>query len=445
MGRPRPVRPVKVAIVAAAVSLALPMLAASDAFTISNPNWFINLTAFGYADIAADVQGSRTDPQYFREYLSGEWGAAIGYQGAPGVEWFEPSFVFPDWTTNSTFAVTTPFGFQDRDGNRAPDVNADGFNIYTSTIANATFSVTQTYEFLNTGIGIAQGAHPRAAADPGANITGDQYVLKQIYSITNRSSNPVRGVQLYQFLHGLHSNSAVVDDNDYNEPSQCLGVKCSDYRFDVTMSGTARAFVDLDRPFQDVEGQPTRATDATDLFGFVPQIDDAFLQSLLRKSEAEIDAAFKSVGVVAPPQLISGIARSDEYVRNNDAISFHSNDAPIGAGGAAAPFGWEVGRYGVFGTDSHAVGKPGTGVHLSIERGSLDGTDRFAPGNKWVSGAQVFSLGDLNPGATVVFDVLLSVSTSQAVTRAPGVASIARLPLLAPARSGAALFRRDLR
>ena len=135
--------------------------AASDAFKISNPNWFIVLSAFGYADIAADVPGARSDPRYFREYLSGEWGAAIGYQGAP-VEWFEPMFVFPDWNTNSTFTITTPFSFQDRNGDRAPDFNADGFNIYTSTIANAVFSVTQTFEFLNTGIGIAQGVHPRS-------------------------------------------------------------------------------------------------------------------------------------------------------------------------------------------------------------------------------------------------------------------------------------------
>ncbi|MEI7898872.1 MAG: hypothetical protein WCK89_01370 [bacterium] len=37
-----------------------------------------------------------------REYLSGEWGAAIGYEvaGKPAVppQWLEPHFSYPDWT-----------------------------------------------------------------------------------------------------------------------------------------------------------------------------------------------------------------------------------------------------------------------------------------------------------------------------------------------------------
>ena len=120
-------------VAAAAVYLSVTTLAASDAFRISNPNWFINLTSFDYADIAADIPGGRSDPQYFREYLSGEWGAAIGYQGTRAVEWFEPNFVFPDWTTNSTFVVTSPFNFRDRNGDRVPDFNADGFTSSTSS------------------------------------------------------------------------------------------------------------------------------------------------------------------------------------------------------------------------------------------------------------------------------------------------------------------------
>jgi hypothetical protein len=43
-----------------------------------------------------------------------------------------------------------------------------------------------------------------------------------------------------------------------------------------------------------------------------------------------------------------------------------------------------------------------------------------------VSGAQVFSLGDLNPGGTVTFDVLLSVGTDQAIVARPAGAAAAR-------------------
>ena len=423
--RPGPVRIAGAVLVAAGLGYALPIAAASDAFTIANPNWSINLTSFGYADVAADVEGGRSNPHYFREYLSGEWGAAIGYQGAPAVEWLEREFVFPDWPTNSTFQVTSPFNFLDRDNNRTPDFNADGQNIYTSTIANSTFSIMQTYEFLNAGVGIAQNVRARSESGPPANLPSDQYVLKQTYNITNRSANPIRGLLLYQFLHGLRSTKAVFGDSDHGEPSQCLGVRCSDYRFDVTMTGTARAFVDRDRPFQDVQGEPTRATDVSRIFGFVPQIDDNFLQSLLGKSVSEINAAFQAVRVTIPPQLADDIARSDEYVRNHDVTTFHSNDPPLGINGSA-PLGWEVGRYGVSPTDSHVTGKPGTGVHLSVEAGRLNGIDTFSPEQPWVSGAQVFSLGDLNPGATVTFDVLLSVGTDQAVVARPAGAAAAR-------------------
>jgi hypothetical protein len=182
-----------------------------------------------------------------------------------------------------------------------------------------------------------------------------------------------------------------------------------------------RAFVDLDRPFEDTEGQPTRATDVSHVFGFVPAIDDAFLRSLLKKDEAAVDAAFRGVGVIAPPEMISGIARSEIYVHNADIVSLHSNDAPIGSAGDA-PSGWEVGRYGVSPADSHAVGKPSSGVHLSVEGGTLNGQDSFSPGNKWVSGAQAFALGDLNPNATATFDVLLSVNTVQTVFDTPAAA-----------------------
>ena len=438
------------ASVAAVLSLAMPIVAESDAFRIANPEWFINMTAFGYADVAADVPGARSDPQYFREYLSGEWAAAIGYQDGDRsqVEWLEPDFVFPDWETNSSFEIASPFGFQDANNDRVPDFNADGMNIYTSRIENARFSVTQTFEFLNAGVGIAQGRHPRTADDPGSNVTSSQYVLKQTYRVMNRTNDPIRGVRLYQLLHGLHSTAAVFDDNNYDEPSTCGGVKCSEYRYDVSMTAHVRAFVDVDRPFVDVEGEPARATDVSDLFGFVPSINDAFLRSLLGKDAAAIEEAFRAIRVIPDADTINAIARSELYVRNIDIVSFHSDNAPIridapkDAVEADGPFGWEIGRYGMHGTDNHIEGKPSTGVHLSIENAKLNGREVFRPAEKWVSGAQVFALGDLNPDATAVFDVLLSISTAQEVTEAPGRAGATRNPAPGDPSGRAILFRR---
>jgi hypothetical protein len=189
------------------------------------------------------------------------------------------------------------------------------------------------------------------------------------------------------------------------------------------MWATVRAFVDLDRPFDDVEGEPPRAFMVNTLHGLVPEIDDAFLQGLLGKDEAGINAAFLAINLSLDPDSVAAIARSELYVHNVDVTAFHSNDAPIGANGVEPPFGWEVGRYGVRGIDNHAIGKPSTGVHLSIEAQTLNGLDAFAPGDEWVSGAQAFALGDLNPGATATFDVLFSLNTAQSVTEKPTIVS----------------------
>ena len=61
-----------------------------------------------------------------------------------------------------------------------------------------------------------------------------------------------------------------------------------------------------------------------------------------------------------------------------------------------------LGTYGIEGNglDDHSIGKPSDGVHLSIENNWLtppystrEGTDEFAPAQRWVAGAQRWNLG----------------------------------------------------
>jgi hypothetical protein len=88
-----------------------------------------------------------------------------------------------------------------------------------------------------------------------------------------------------------------------------------------------------------------------------------------------------------------------------DLVAFHSS---------LEPTAWEVGFFGQETIDDHAWGKPSVGVHLSVENNSLNGTDFFdppPPNELWVSGAQRYNLGALLPGASVTFDVLLSIRT----------------------------------
>jgi hypothetical protein len=99
--------------------------------------------------------------------------------------------------------------------------------------------------------------------------------------------------------------------------------------------------------------------------------------------------------------------RTGVIVRHNDMLGFHDNHTPSA---------WEEGYFGKKGVDSHSVGKPGVGVHLSVEANALDNTDLFSPPEtRWVSGAQRKDLGDLAPGESVTNCVLLSIATSNSV------------------------------
>ncbi|MEO6742054.1 MAG: hypothetical protein ABIP20_17560, partial [Chthoniobacteraceae bacterium] len=102
-----------------------------------------------------------------------------------------------------------------------------------------------------------------------------------------------------------------------------------------------------------------------------------------------------------------------------DYIAFHSKIAPTA---------FEIGHYGIDdGTDNHSVGKPSDGVHLSIESNwqtapfsTRQGTDSFAPANRWVAGGQRWAIGNLAAGQSANFDILLSLLTGTKVTTTAG-------------------------
>jgi hypothetical protein len=176
--------------------LGAPHIVAAQSLTLANPHWSITLTDFGYADFLLD----NTPSFEGREYLSGEWGAAVGYQvsGGPAVtaQWMEPNFVYPDWTTNSTFAVVTPL--------TQTALNADTLPIAQSVIANAHLEITQRFEMLDTVVGTPMGTTPASAAGAGTFNHSNRYVLKQTYTVKNIAGAPISNLQLFQLLHGIN-------------------------------------------------------------------------------------------------------------------------------------------------------------------------------------------------------------------------------------------------
>lgn len=208
-------------IILAALLLARPVAFAQNAVTVANPNWNITLTDFGYADFLLD----NTPGFEGREYLSGEWGAAVAYQiggTTHGPKWFEPNFIFPDWVTNSDFTVTTPIALT--------GLNADGLPIAQSVISNSHLQITLRFEMLDTVTGTPMGAKPASATGAAAFLNSNRYVMKQTATIKNVSGSSITGLQFFQFLHGLSSQRGLYDNRLH-------AGSLSEFQHDTTLAG----------------------------------------------------------------------------------------------------------------------------------------------------------------------------------------------------------------
>lgn len=196
--------------------------ARGQSLTLVNPNWEINLTDAGYSDYLGDL----TPGFEGREYLSGEWAAAVSYSvdgNTVAPTWLEPNFIYPDWTTNSNFSVVQ--------GIAETGVNADGLPIAESIIENGDLRITLRFEMIDTITGTPMGTVKKSAGGSGASVRSNRYVLKQTYAIENIGEQTISDLQLFQFLHGLNSLAGVYDDRSYAGPM-------AEYRYDTTLNGT---------------------------------------------------------------------------------------------------------------------------------------------------------------------------------------------------------------
>ncbi len=326
-----------VCLAAATLLLSSRPATAQNWLTLANPHWNITLTDAGYSDFLLD----NTPGFEGREYLSGEWGAAVGYQLAGGATvsplWLEKNFSFPDWVTDSDFGVKSSI--------IQTGLNADNLPIAQSVLTNGALEITLRHEMLDTVVGTPMGATRASAGGAGNSILSSRYVLKQTCTIKNISGGALANVQFFQFLHGMNSQRGVYDNRNYSGTF-------SNFQYDVTLAGV----------------DPWAAG--------------------TNSSSAGLE----------------------------DYIGFHAS---------VAPSAFEIGHYGIEGNglDDHCIGKPSDGVHLSIENNWLtapystrQGTDEFAPVERWVSGAQRWNLGALAAGQSVSLDVILSLRTGTMVT-----------------------------
>ncbi len=207
----------------------------SNLIYLQNPHWEMMMTDYGYSDYLGDL----TPGFEGREYLSGEWGAAVSYQvGATVVAptWLEPQFIYPDWATNSTFTPVTPISVT---GQKFGGLDA----IAASTVSNGTLTIGLAFEMVDTVIGMKMGTEPQSAP-AGAAIDSNRYVLKQTYTITNDSAETITNLSLFQFLHALNGVSSVYDDRNYGGPYSAFLHDTTQVAVDPTYSGSGSTFRD---------------------------------------------------------------------------------------------------------------------------------------------------------------------------------------------------------
>ncbi len=198
-----------------------PASSTGGTLTLTNPNWNITLTDFGCSDFLLD----NTPGFVGREYLSGEWGSAVAYQRNGQTQtptWLDPNFLYPDWQTNSNFHVVT--------GIHLAGSNLDGLPIAESVIANNDLEITLRFEMVDTVVGTPMGVTPASAANAGAAINSNRYVMNQTFIVKNISGVSITNLQLFQLLHGFISQHGQYDNRSY-------AGKLSEYRYDATMSG----------------------------------------------------------------------------------------------------------------------------------------------------------------------------------------------------------------
>lgn len=311
----------------------------STGYSVKNRNYEVLVTDYGYADLALDRRCGFEG----REYLSGEWAAAVFYAGGrnpSGPIWFQPQWYYPDWISNSDFGMKTMFQLADP----LVPTNMYGFKVYTSVITNRDLRVRFTYDMVKFGTNdsdrLAIGLSPSSLGGMGSFIPSGRYAFRQQYEFENISGGTLNNLKYYQFLHSLESTWGAYDDRDY-------GGGWSQFRYRLTEQGKS--------------------------YGFD--------------------------------------TRTMETVEHTDTLSVLFNRMPDG---------YELGNYGIKGVDSHEVGRPSAGVHVSVESDSFNSMDYFnTSGTGWVSGALRFPLGSLAAGEKTSITALLAIQTSYEVMYPP--------------------------
>ena len=209
---------------------------------MGSPASYGEFDAGGYADWCWWGSSPRHDSGY-HEMLSGEWAAAIYYDGIATEEdqamWLTDKFLYPDWESNSLFSgsAASCSSWDDTDNPVPPNYNAQdrdenpvtAYDTGQSVIQNAEVEITIDYEMVDLGLQGAGGVggSPMAFGSfvgADAFVYSERYVLLQTYTITNITDSPIQDLEFYQMLHGHPADEgnpvvySVYDSTDDPDP-----------------------------------------------------------------------------------------------------------------------------------------------------------------------------------------------------------------------------------
>lgn len=143
-------------------------------------NTYIHIWDSGYSDwMVSSAQ----------EQLSGDWAAAIKYDGIANDKamWLEKKWIFPYWHSNSEFLVETSFTARDTDGDGWKDSGQ-------SVVKNSEVKITITSQLIpNVSLGLSPAVDDELVAEA--------LVVQQTYEIKNVTASPLRNLSFFQMLH----------------------------------------------------------------------------------------------------------------------------------------------------------------------------------------------------------------------------------------------------
>jgi hypothetical protein len=221
---------------------------------MSNPYWkagimgdyeYPGFDAAGYSDKLYWGLSPRHAVTGYHEMLSGEWAAAIYYDGLSEAMWLTDYFRFPYWTTNSNFFIWDAPNQWDNPSN--PVV---GYDTGHSSIRNGQVEIDLDYEIVDLG---AQGPNGEGGSPMAfgtfqgrpAYVRSERYVLLQTYTIANITANPLTNLEFYQMLHGHPGDEyspvvySVYETADYGDPMATYVPRnpvhsVGNFRYDIT-------------------------------------------------------------------------------------------------------------------------------------------------------------------------------------------------------------------